>query len=130
MHERQQDALTYVRIYGHPDLFITTTSNPNIKNNLLPGQDPQDHPDIVACIFGLKVTKLVRMLKSEMIFGKPQAWLYSIEWQKHGLPHCHLLLWLSADHWITPDKIDDVICVEARDRCGWLCRHQGSTRFR
>ena len=28
-----------------------------------------------------------------MVFGKPQAWLYSIEWQKRGLPHCHLLLW-------------------------------------
>ena len=24
MHERQQDAMSYVRKYGHPDLFITT----------------------------------------------------------------------------------------------------------
>ena len=65
MHERQQDAMTYVRMYGHPDLFITTTTNPNwpeIKDNLLPGQDPQDHPDIVACVFRLKVLKLVEML--------------------------------------------------------------------
>ena len=49
MHERQQDAMSYVRKYGHPDLFITATTNPNwpeIKNNLLPGQDPQDWPDI------------------------------------------------------------------------------------
>ena len=40
IHERQQDAMTYVRKYGHPDLFITMTCNPNwpeIKNNLLPG---------------------------------------------------------------------------------------------
>ena len=114
MHERQQDAMTYVRKYGHPNLFITTT-NPNwpeIKNNLLPGQDPQDRPDIVARVFRLKVQKLLEMLKSEMVFGKAQAWLYSIEWQKHGLPHYHLLLWLSADHRITPDKIDDVICAE------------------
>ena len=55
------------------------------------------------------------MLKSEMVFGKLQAWLYSIEWQKHGLPHCHLLLWLSAEHRITPDKIDNVICAEIPD---------------
>ena len=34
---------------------------------------------------------------------------------KRGLPHCHLLLWLSADHRITPDKIDDVICAEIPD---------------
>ena len=29
MHERQQDAMSYVRKYGHPDLFITITTNPN-----------------------------------------------------------------------------------------------------
>ena len=92
--------MSCIRKYGHPDLFITTTTNPNwpeIKNSLLPGQDPQDHPDIVARVFRLKVQKLLDMLKSEMVFGKPQAWLYSIKWQKHGLPHCHLLLWLSAE---------------------------------
>ena len=116
MHERQQDAMSYVRKYGHPDLFITTTTNPSwpeIKDNLLPGQDPQDRPEIVAHVFRFKVLKLLEMLKLEMIFGKPQAWLYSIEWQKRGLPHCHLLLWLSAEHRI--DKIDDVICVEIAD---------------
>ena len=115
MHERQQDAMFYVRKYGHPDLFITTTTNPSwpeIKDNLLPGQDPQDRPDIVARVFRLKVQKLLEMLKSEMVFSKAQAWLYSIEWQKRGLPHCHLLLWLSAEHRVTPDKIDDVVCAE------------------
>ena len=64
------------------------------------------------------------MLKLEMVFGKPQAWLYSIEWQKRGLPHCHLLLWLSADHRITPDKIDDVICAEIPDPSVDLELHQ------
>ena len=76
MHERQQDAMTYVRKYGHPDLFITTTTNPNwpeIKDNLLPSQDPHDRPDIVARVFRFKVQKLLQMLKSEMVFGKPQA---------------------------------------------------------
>ena len=58
---------------------------------------------------------MVEMLTSEMIFGKAQAWLYSIEWQKRGLLHCYLLLWLLADHRITPDKIDDVICAEIPD---------------
>ena len=118
MHECEPDTMTYVRMYGHPDLFITTTTNPNwpeINNNLLPCQDPQDRPDIVACVFRLKVQKLVEMLKSEVIFGKAQACLYSIEWQKRGLPHCHLLLWLSADRMVTPDKIDDVICAEIPD---------------
>ena len=70
MHERQQDAMTYVRKYGHIDLFITTTTNPNwpeIKDNLLHGQDHHDHPDIVAHVFRLKVQKLLEMLKSETV---------------------------------------------------------------
>ena len=54
MHERQQDTMSYIRKYGHPDLFITTTTNlicPEIEDNLLPGQDPHDCPVIVACVF-------------------------------------------------------------------------------
>ena len=85
MHERQQDAMSYIRKYGHPDLFITTTTNsnwPEIKESLLPGQDSHDRPDIVIRVFRLKVQKLLEMLKLDMVFGKPQAWLYSIEWQK------------------------------------------------
>ena len=118
MHEHQQDAMTYVRKYGHPDLFITMTTNPNwpeIRNNLLPGQEPLDRPDLVARAFRLKVKKLLEMLTKEMIFGKSRAWLYSTEWQKRGLPHCHLLQWLIPEHKITPDKIDDVICAEIPD---------------
>ena len=40
MHERTQDAMTYVRTYGRPDLFITFTCNPQwqeIKELLLLG---------------------------------------------------------------------------------------------
>ncbi|XP_077564699.1 uncharacterized protein LOC144180185 [Haemaphysalis longicornis] len=32
MHERTQDAMTYVRHYGRPDLFITFTCNPRWKD--------------------------------------------------------------------------------------------------
>jgi len=55
VHERQQDAMSYVRLYGHPDLFITATTNPNwaeIRDSLLPGQNPADRPDIVARALG------------------------------------------------------------------------------
>ena len=62
MDECQQDAMTYVRRYGHPDLFITTITNANwseIKNSLLPAQDPQDRPDIMAVFLSLKC-KVIR----------------------------------------------------------------------
>jgi len=45
MHEYAQDAMTYVRNYGRPDLFITFTCNPKwpeITNQLLTGQTSSD----------------------------------------------------------------------------------------
>ncbi|KAF8789240.1 hypothetical protein HNY73_007191 [Argiope bruennichi] len=36
--------------------------------------------------------------------------MYSIEWQKRGLPHAHILIWLVER--IQPDQIDDIICAE------------------
>ena len=49
-------------------------------------------------------------------FGTLQAWLYSIEFQKRGLPHAHILLWLTKDAKIRPDLIDRVVCAELPDR--------------
>lgn len=43
MHEYAQDAMSYVRHYGRPDLFVTFTCNPNwseIKRELLHSQTP------------------------------------------------------------------------------------------
>ena len=36
--------------------------------------------------------------------------MYSIEWQKHGLPHVHILLWLIAK--TPPNDIDNIISAE------------------
>jgi len=119
MHECQPDAMAYVRKYGHPDLFITLTCNPNwpeIQNNLLPGQKPKGHPELVARVFRLKLKQIIEMLKSEMIFGRPCARLYSVEFQKRGLPHACILIWLIPEHKITPDKIDNIICAEIPDQ--------------
>lgn len=51
MHERTQDAMTYVRHFGRPDLFITLTCNPKwpeIVELLKEGQKSHDRHDIVA----------------------------------------------------------------------------------
>ena len=114
MHERQMDAMTYVRRFGRPDLFITMTTNPKwdeISTNLLPGQESHDRPDLIARVFRLKLKKLMEFLKKG-VFGEPQAWLYSIEFQKRGLPHAYILLWLKPACRIEPDGIDKVIVAE------------------
>ena len=49
MNEKSQDAMTYVRKFGRPDL-ITFTCNPEwpeIKNELLPDQKSYDRHDLV-----------------------------------------------------------------------------------
>lgn len=97
MHEYIQDAMTYVRRYGRADLFITFTCNPNwteIKDLLLPGQNPSDRHDIIARVFKQKLISLMNIIKKSHIFGEVRCWMYSIEWQKRGLPHAHILIWL------------------------------------
>lgn len=39
--------------------------------------------------------------------------MYSVEWQKRGLPHAHILIW-SIDK-IRPEEIDSIICKEIPD---------------
>ncbi|XP_067131955.1 uncharacterized protein [Centruroides vittatus] len=113
MHEKTQDAMTYVRHYGRPDLFITFTCNPrwsDINEHLLSGQKSHDRYDIISRVFRLKVKKVMDLLIKGKIFGEVRCYMYSTEWQKRGLPHIHILLWLQ--HRITPDQIDNIICAE------------------
>ena len=61
-----QDAMAIVRARGTPDLFVTMTCNPDwpeIQNALLPGQTPNDRPDIVGRVFGLKLQMLLQDLR-------------------------------------------------------------------
>ena len=113
MHEKTQDAMTYVRKFGKPDLFITFTANPNwfeVKNQLTRGQQPRDRQDIIARIFRLKLSGLMKVITKYNAFGPVQCHMYTIEWQKRGLPHAHILIWLSCK--IKSQEIDKIICAE------------------
>ena len=48
-----------------------------------------------------------------MIFGPTLAFTYSIEWQKRGLPHVHILLWLVNK--IRANDVDKIISAEIPD---------------
>lgn len=117
MQEYAQDSMTYVRKYGRPDLFITFTCNPTwneIKELLLPGQLPIHRHDLTARIFKLKLLKLMDLINKHSIYGETRCWMYSIEWQKRGLPHAHILVWLKEK--IPPNRIDEVISAELPDQ--------------
>ncbi|KAI8419999.1 hypothetical protein MSG28_008599 [Choristoneura fumiferana] len=116
LHAYTQDAFSYVQKYGRPDLFLTFTCNPawtEIKEELMDGQRQTDRHDIIARVFKIKVEKLVAFLTKGHVFGESQCFMYSIEWQKRGLPHVHLLLWLKEK--LRPNQIDAVISAELPD---------------
>ncbi|CAB3235853.1 unnamed protein product [Arctia plantaginis] len=117
MNEKSQDAMTYVRKFGRPDLFITFTCNsewPEIKIELLPDQNSYDRHDLVSRVFHLKLKKMIDLLTKKNIFGPSKAFVYSVEWQKRGLPHAHILLWLANK--VQPDSIDAIISAEIPDQ--------------
>ena len=117
MHKRLQDALTLTSRFCKPDLFITMTANPKwseIQDQLPAGFSPQSRPDIVNRVFHLKKSKLIKLIEKDQVFGKLRAYTYTIEFQKRGLPHCHLLVFLEwpSRETITPSFLDDVISAE------------------
>ena len=85
-------------------------------DNLLPGQQAQDRPDMVARVFRQKHKKLMELIVKEAAFGKMRAWLYSIEYQKRGLPYAHILTWQDPQYKIRPEEIDLVIAAEIPDK--------------
>merc|ERR1712074_149432 len=97
--------------------FLLEHSNYNVwpvlKNELLPNQNPEDRPDIVVAVFKQKLDALMNYLIKGGLFGKVAAYLYVVEFQKHGLPHVHILLILAQnDRLTTDDQVDAVICAE------------------
>ena len=116
MHEYTQDAMVYVRTYGRPDLFITFTCNPTwseIAEELFPGEAPSDRHDITARVFKQKLTKLIDVLTKSHVYGDTRCWMYTVEWQKRGLPHAHILVWLKEK--LRPDQIS-IISAELSSR--------------
>ena len=116
MHEYCQDGMTYMQSHGKPDVFMTMTCNPKwpeIQTELLEGQTPQDRHDLLARVFHLKLRKLIYVITKGNIFGEINCWMYTIEWQKQGLPHAHILIWFKNK--LTPNRIDSVISAEIPD---------------
>ncbi|XP_078523156.1 uncharacterized protein LOC144792149 [Lissotriton helveticus] len=116
MHEKTQDAMTYVRHSERPDLFLTFTCNPEwpeIKEELFPKQRSCDRQDIIARVFNLKVKARMKILTQKHIFGYAKVNIFTIEWQKTGLPHVHILLWLEPK--IQADEVVLIISAELPD---------------
>ncbi|XP_072760469.1 uncharacterized protein [Anoplolepis gracilipes] len=121
MLQNYQDAMAIVSKFGKPDLFITMTCNPKwreIEENLLPGQQASDRPDICARVFNLKQDYLINFIVKQKFFGEVVAFVYVIEFKKRGLPHVHMLVTLKYNFKITtPEIVDKYISAEIPNPC-------------
>ena len=76
MMQQYLDAMGIVRKFGKPDLFITMTCNPNwreIRDHLLPGQQPSDRPDLTARVFDMKKKHLLDLITKNSFFFRYES---------------------------------------------------------
>lgn len=119
MMQNYQDAMAIVRKFGKPDIFITFTCNPlwpEIVNSINSYETANNRPDIVVRVFHAKVKELMRLITVKEIFGEVQTYIYTVEFQKRGLPHIHLLLCLKEHCKLREiEDIDKVVSAEIPD---------------
>ncbi|CAF1065729.1 unnamed protein product [Brachionus calyciflorus] len=135
MHQLYQDAMSVIRAFDKPDLFITMTCNPHwpeIKQELLELQTPNDRPDIIVRVFRIKLKMLIDDLIKNNFFGKAIAHVYVIEFQKRGLAQAHILLILDEKDFLeilyffnefilickikTTQQVDNIVKAEIPDK--------------
>ena len=116
MYRHYLDALAICREFKKFDLFITITCNPkwaSVKENIFPGQQPHDRPDIMNRIFNEVLLCLLDDLKNGC-FGPLKARLHTIEGQFRCLKHAHILALLTIT--LTVEDIDCIIQAQIPDK--------------
>ncbi|GJZ69837.1 DNA helicase [Tanacetum coccineum] len=67
-----------------------------------------DRADIMDRVFEMKIHQFVKYLQDAQPFGKIVAVLYTVEFQKRGLPHCHALIWIHEGARVRRDEDIDL----------------------
>ena len=109
-----------VKHLGCVDYFITITANPyweEIQDQLGPNQTYMDRPDICVRVFWLKFKAIMNDIMVNHVLGLPAGFVWVVEFQKRGLPHAHLVLFMVEQDQIKfqIDKMDAVVCAELVD---------------
>jgi hypothetical protein len=116
MRNSYLDAMAIARFFGSPDLFVTMTCNPawkEVDEFLARGQTGRDRPDAQNRVFYVKLQHLFFLLQMKEVFGKVRAICHTIEFQKRGLPHAHILVILDrAAKPTETEQIDRMISAE------------------
>ncbi|XP_019240815.1 PREDICTED: uncharacterized protein LOC109220798 [Nicotiana attenuata] len=127
MIQNYQDAMAICKWAGYPNLFITFTCNPKwpeiIRFVKSKGLQAEDRPDILCRVFKIKLDRLIKDLKEKQIFGPVKS-----EFQKRGLPHAHILLFLHNKYPNVGD-IDQIISAEIPDESVDPCYYKAVKNF-
>ncbi|XP_022031084.1 uncharacterized protein LOC110932031 [Helianthus annuus] len=121
MQQNYLDAMALCKWYGYPDFFITITCNPKwpevkrfLKDSTIKAED---RPDILCRLFKMKLDSLLKDLKDSKYFGETNFVVYTVEFQKRGLPHAHICVFMKVDQKLpTIDQIDPCISAEILDK--------------
>ena len=119
MRKTYYNFMAVVRKFGPPTFFLTVTCNSKwreISEALFAGQKPHDRPEIASRVFKQKLNQIMDDLYKYGVLGRAVAKLYVVEFQKRGLPHAHILIFLhSEDQPRAPEDVDRVVCSEVPD---------------
>ncbi|POS87798.1 hypothetical protein EPUL_000277 [Erysiphe pulchra] len=116
-----QNAVAIVRYLGKPTKFLTFTANPSwqeITRCLEHGQTPDSRPDLIAIVFRLKLNAFLHDIKKRQVCGRYIGGIHVIEYQKRGLPHAHILLFLHEDD--VPrrsEQVDEMVSAQMPTNC-------------
>ncbi|XP_035845337.1 uncharacterized protein LOC110933803 [Helianthus annuus] len=121
MRENYYDVMAICKWFGYPDFFITITCNPKwpeIKRFLKDTKiNPGDRPNILCRLFKIKLDAIMKDLREKSLFGNASAVVYTIEFQKRGLPHAHICLFLNDESNLpSVEHVDKFISAEISDK--------------
>ncbi|XP_019154338.1 PREDICTED: uncharacterized protein LOC109150817 [Ipomoea nil] len=120
MIQNYQDVMAICRWIGYPDLFIMFTYNPKwpevqcfLKDRRLKAEDRHD---IICRLFKMKLDSLITDCRKNKLFGSVAGVIYTIEFQKRGLLHAHILLFLGKTKEVSQVvTLDKIISAEIPD---------------
>ena len=78
-------------------------------------QTTSDHPDVIAHVFVQKIMSMLKDIENRL-FGDVQGYVFTIEFQKQGVPHIHLLIFLKQQFKICNAKhVNSIVSAQIPD---------------
>lgn len=79
----------------------------------MPHHPAHDRHDLTARVFRQKLLRLMAVITKHKVFGATRCCMYSTRWQKRGLPHAYILVWLQNRK--GSEQVDNMISAELPD---------------